>query len=162
MEKYFKSPDQIANLIEHWFLSYYGRDRSTFSSEDTFTLFSLTSERHQKEILSKLILEEHERVILLLKCDISTLVVNTTFRFARLSESGIEFLNYTDFKGHSGYKSLKVDGAIKGLKTNGYTAEFGLRTRDEEIFYWSIPTGQPGFAFWNVTKKCEIIGRKYI
>jgi hypothetical protein len=66
--------------------------------------------------------------------------------------------------GISRYKSISItiNGKLKGVKSDGYFAGFGLRKHGGEIVYWLIPTGRAGFAFWNVTKKCELIGRKYL
>jgi hypothetical protein len=75
-------------------------------------------------------------------------------------------LFYTDFKGHIGYKTFAVGQPMSSkkvsVKMEGYTAEFGLEKNDGQIIFWLIPTGEPGFAFWNVTAKCALIGRKYL
>ena len=164
MEKFIKTPDQIAALIQHWFLHYHGKDREFFSGSEDFTIFDLIPDGLQRGLLQRVNLDENERPVLLLKCDKTTFTLNTTHRFIRISESDLEFIFYADFISHEGYKSISVEtkAAAKAIKTDGYFAEFGIKIRSDEILYWSIPSGKPGFAFWNVTKKCELIGRKYL
>jgi len=152
--------------MEHWFLHYYGKERAFFSGNEDFTLFDLVSEGLQRGILAQTGLAESEKPVFLLKCDNATFILNTTHRFIRIGGSGIESVLYSEFAQHSGYKSIRLlsketTAAAKGIKTDGYFEEFGLRLRSGEVLYWSIPSGKPGFAFWNVTKKCELIGRKY-
>jgi hypothetical protein len=81
-----------------------------------------------------------------------------------VGESEVESIFYSDFVAHKGYKSIsvKTNAAAKSIKTDGYFAEFGMKIRSGKILYWSIPSGRPGFAFWNIIKKCELIGRKYL
>jgi hypothetical protein len=146
MEKFLKTPDQIAILMEHWFFHYHGKDRTFFSGAETFTLFELVAAGLQGGILQRVNLNEGEKPVLLLKCDGITFVLNTTHRFIRLGESEIESVAYTDFMGHMGYRSLQVIDEVKGIKTDGYFADFGLKKLNGETIYWSIPTGKPGFA----------------
>ena len=169
MEKFIKTPDQITALIQHWFLHYHRKDREFFSGSEDFTFFDLIPEGLQRGILQRVNLDENEKPVLLLKCDKIIFILNTTHRFIWVGESSLESVSYTDFVGHKGYKSIMVKGDVKmskerakGVKTDGAFAEFGLEMRGGEILYWTIPTGKPGFAFWNVTKKCELIGRKYL
>jgi hypothetical protein len=51
---------------------------------------------------------------------------------------------------------------VADVKTEGLVKEFGIRKTDGTIIYWIIPTGISGFGFWNVTKRCELVGRKYL
>jgi len=164
MEKFFKTPDQISALMHHWFLSYHSKDRDFFSGAETFTFFDLIPEGIQRVLLQRASLDEHEKPVFLLDCGNAGFVLNTTHRFIRIGESDLESIFYTDFDWHVGYKSISItiNGKLKGVKSDGYFAEFGLRKHGGEIVYWLIPTGRAGFAFWNVTKKCELIGRKYL
>jgi hypothetical protein len=162
MEKFFKTPDQISALMHHWFLSYHRKDMDFFTGSETFTFFDLIPEGLQRALLQRASLDEREKPVFLLSCGNTIFILNTTHRFMRIDESGIENIFYTDFYYHSGFESIKVTGAQKGIKTDGYFAEFGLATQSRGIVYWSIPSGERGFAFWNVTKKCELIGRKYL
>ena len=122
MEKFIKTPNQIAAMMQHWFLHYHDKNKAFFSGSEDFTFFDLVVE-------------------------------------------GLLF--YKDFVHHTGYKSMAIlsmetNAAVKSIKTDGYFQEFGLKIRSGEVIYWSIPSGKPGFAFWNVTKKCELIGRRYL
>ncbi|WP_461450386.1 hypothetical protein [Mucilaginibacter sp.] len=163
MEKFFKTPDQISALMQHWFLSYHHKERNFFSGSETFTFFYLISEDLQQKLLDRASLDEHEKPVFLLSCGNAGFILNTTHRFIKIGESDLESIFYTDFICHNGYKSIsiRIDGSLKSVKTEGYLFEFGLRTHSREIVYWLIPSGQAGYAFWNVTKKCEFIGRKY-
>jgi hypothetical protein len=148
--------------MQHWFLSYHGENRGFFTGAETFTFFDLIPEGLQQALLQRARLDERENPIFLLNCGNAVFVMNTTHRFIRIGESDPESVFYTDFDGHGGFNSIKIKGAEKGIKTAGYFAEFGLATQSREIVYWSTPSGRPGFAFWNVTKKCKLIGRKYL
>jgi hypothetical protein len=164
MAKFFKTPDQIAALMQHWFLSYYREGIDFFSGSETFTFFDLVHDDLRLRLLQRVNLEENEKPVFLLNCDNDVFVLNTTHRFIRVGERDIESVFYTDFDWHVGYKSIAItiNGKLKGVKSDGYFAEFGLRKHDGEIVYWLIPAGRPGFAFWNVTKRCDLIGRKYL
>ncbi|WP_439696861.1 hypothetical protein ACFGVS_30475 [Mucilaginibacter sp. AW1-7] len=162
MDKFFKTPDQISALMQHWFLSYHGKDRNFFTGSETFTFFDLIPEGLQQALLRQASLDELEKPVFLLDCGNAVFVLNTTRRFIRIGESDLESVFYADFDGHYGFNSIEIKGAEKGIKTDGYVAEFGLATQSRKIVYWSIPSGRPGFAFWNVTKKCTLIGRKYL
>lgn len=158
MEKFFKTPDQISALMQHWFLSYHGKDRDFFTGSETFTFFDLIPEGLQRALLQRASLDEREKPVFLLNCGNALFVLNTTHRFIRIAESDLDSVFYTDFEYHDGFNLIEV----KRIKTDGYLAEFGLATQSRKIVYWSIPSGRPGFAFWNVTKKCTLIGRKYL
>ncbi|SDI12032.1 hypothetical protein ACRQ5D_09345 [Mucilaginibacter sp. P25] len=162
MEKFLKTPDQISALMQHWFLSYHRKDRDSFSGSEAFTFFDLIPEGLQQALLQRANLDEHEKPVFLLNCGNAGFVLNTTHRFIRIGESDLDSIFYTEFTWHSGYKSIRIEGAPIGIKSDGYFAEFGLETQRREIVYWLIPSGKAGFAFWNVTKKCELIGRKYL
>ncbi|WP_162623209.1 hypothetical protein [Confluentibacter sediminis] len=120
----------------------------------------------QNEIIKQLNLAKNEIPVLILKISASEFIINTTKKFARINRSIPDFIDYSDFERHNGFKLIGAETEKSkkniGIKTNGYIAEFGLRKRNGEIIFWKIPTGEPGFGFWNVTKKCEIIGRKFI
>jgi hypothetical protein len=164
MAKFFKTPDQIAALMQHWFLSYHREDGDFFSGSETFTFFDRVHEDLRLRLLQRVNLEKGEKPVFLLTCDHDMFILNTTHRFIKVDALNSASVFYTDFDRHTGYKSLSItiDGKLKGVKSDGYFAEFGLRKHGGEIVYWLIPTGRPGFAFWNVTKKCDLIGRKYL
>lgn len=104
--------------------------------------------------------------VLLLSLGNNEYILNTTERFIRINDSGTESLFYSDLARHNGYKDYgggRPDiSKVVNIKSEGHLAEFGLRKKGGQIIYWSIPTGSPGFAFWNVTNKFEIIGRRYL
>lgn len=156
MEKFFKTPDQISALMEHWFLSYHGKDRDFFTGSETLTFFDLIHETLQWALLQRARLDDCEKPVFLLNCGNAVFVLNTTHRFMWISKSDLESVFYTDFNGHSGFNSIMVQGAKKSIKTDGYFADFGLITQSRAIVYWSIPSGSPGFAFWNITKNVSL------
>lgn len=135
MEKFYKTPDQISALMQHWFLSYHGKDRDFFTGSETFTFFDLIAEGLQKALLQRASLNEHEKPVFLLSCDNFVFVLNTTHRFIRIDESGSESVFYTDFDVHSGFNRITVNGAKKGIKTDGYFADFGLATQSRGNIY---------------------------
>ena len=161
-----KSTEEIKNQIEFWFFKYYGKTKSDFTGNEIFTLFELLDSGIQNKILKQLNFIKTEIPVLFLKISDSEFIINTTKKFIRIDNSTSEFLNYSDFQSHNGFKSIVAEteknGKKIGIKTDGYVAEFGLRKRNGEIIFWNIPTGEPGFGFWNVTNKFQIIGRKYI
>jgi len=166
MENLIEKPvAKIKNQIEFWFLKYYNKSRKDFDGTEPFTFFDLMDENYQNKLLNQLILDKLELPVLILKISESEFIVNTTKKFTRINESSIDRIDYTEFECHKGYKSIAVistpTGKIADVKTEGLIYDFGLRKRNGEIIYWKIPTGESGFAFWNITKKCALIGRKY-
>lgn len=163
MTTFPKTDKQIKDQIIHWFLKYHGKPLDNFTGEEEFTLFDKISSDKQKPINQLLL--NHELPVLVLKNGIEIIVVCTTRRFVYMENNKAQELKYPDFEGHAGFKSIDIpghSGATLGVKKDGYISEFGLRKTDGQIVYWKIPTGRSGFAFWNVTKKFDIIGRKYI
>lgn len=163
MEKLIeKSAEQIKKRIEFWFLNYFNKAKEDFNGSEIFTFFELIDKSLQDELKDRMILENIEFPVLILKVSDSEFIINTTQRFIRISNSANESIRYSEFEWHKGYKSFVVNKRKKIItKHDGYLSEFGLKKRDGEIIYWKIPTGVPGYGFWNVTKKCELIGRKF-
>lgn len=162
MDLYIKQPENIKRRIENWFLKYFREDITAFTGNELFTLFDLLVENHKNEIIDKLDLRDWELPVLMLKISVDEAIINTTERFIRLSTAGIESIEYIDFDCHDGYKSIAIkvpNEKALSVKTDGYNQEFGLKKINGEIIYWNIPTGSPGFAFWNVTKTCGLIVR---
>lgn len=160
-----KSAERIKEQIEFWFLNYFNKSKVEFNGTEVFTLFELIDLEVQVKIKHKLNLKSNEIPVLILKISDVEFIINTTSKFIRVSKSSIEFIDYSDFEWHKGYKSILADKLPSGkpisIKTDGYLSEFGLKTKNGKIIYWKIPTGVPGFGFWNVTKKVELIGRRY-
>jgi hypothetical protein len=163
MDKFQKTDKEIKNQIINWFLKYHGNPIDSFNGQEEFTLFDKISANTQK-VINALALN-NELPVLVLKKDNEIIVVCTTRRFVYFENNATQELKYSDFEYHTGYKSINVPGhtgSYIGVKTDGYISEFGLRKNEGYIVYWKIPTGHSGFAFWNVTKKFSILGRKYI
>ncbi|MDI9858068.1 hypothetical protein [Flectobacillus roseus] len=163
METFQKTDKEIKDQIIHWFLVYHGKTIDHFNGQEEFTLFDKLFSDEQTVINALSI--DTELPVLVLKKDSGNIVICTTRRFIYLEKDSIQALTYSEFKNHTGYESIDVYRNSRlhiGVKTDGYIAEFGLRKKDGQIVYWKIPTGKSGFAFWNVTKKFELIGRKYI
>lgn len=163
MEPIQKMDKEIKDQIIKWFLKYHRLSIETFNGQEEFTLFDKLSLDKQNVI--NVLLEDNELPVLVLKKGNENIVVCTTRRFVYFNNDRTHELKYSDFENHVGYKSINVPvhtGPHIGIKTDGYISEFGLRKNDGQIVYWKIPTGPSGFAFWNVTKKFDIIGRKYI
>ena len=132
-----------------------------------FTFFDSLEPKRKVSLLSTLNLREKEYPVLILSVNEVEVIVNTTERFINLSPPEITSLDYSEFEGHIGFSNVRKPGVgfdkakAKFIKTDGCTCDFGLKKRNGGHIIWSIPTGKPGFGFWNVTKKCELIGRKY-
>ena len=157
-----KSVEQIKERIEFWFFNYFNKTKEDFIGNEIFTLFELINLELQTELKQRLNLEQNEIPVLVLKISESEFIINTTKKFVRIDSHTTEIINYAEFEWHNGYKSFVVDKEKKVItKHEGHISEFGLRKRNGEIIYWNIPTGVSGYGFWNVTKKCELIGRKF-
>lgn len=162
METFQKTDKEIKDQIIKWFLKYHNQSIDTFNGQEEFTLFDKLTLDKQNAIIA--LLHDNELSVLVLKKDNENIVVCTTRRFVYSENDRAHELKYSDFENHVGYKSLNVTGHTGshiGIKRDGYIAEFGLRKNDGQVVYWKIPTGYSGFGFWNVTKKFNIIGRKY-
>lgn len=161
-----KSASKIKEQLEFWLLKYYVKDRSEINGKELFTLFDLLDNRLKNDLTKKLNLREGELPALFLKTSDNSFIINTTERFIRLAGNQVEYIEYTNFESHKGYDNFIIRKRLIGkpvnVKTEGYYSDFGLKLKTGEIIEWKIPTGTPGFGFWNVTKKCELIGRKYL
>lgn len=167
MEKLIpKSAERIKKQIQFWFLRYHGKDVEEFDGTELFTLFDLLNEETHQLLGKQFELRENELPVLCLKIEDDGFIINTTERFIRLNSAEFDSINYKDFEWHTGFKFLLSKDTsrekIINSKVAGRLLDFGLRRRDGEIIYWKVPTGSPGFGFWNVTKKCELIGRRYV
>lgn len=160
-----KSPEKIKEQIEFWFFKYHVKPKESFNGEEKFTLYKLLNDSLKTEIEGKVKLRNFELPVLVLHVEGANYIINSTERFIRIENSKVGMIDYKDFEWHIGYESLMTNrftsGKVTSIKDDGEISEFGIRKRNGEIIYWKIPTGSPGFAFWNVTKKCEVIGRKY-
>ncbi len=159
--KFIKSAIQVQRQIELWFLKYYGIEEEDLEGDAPFTFFRLLQQQKQSEIFDKLNLLKNEIPVLFLKVTESDFIVTTTHSFIKIESQKIERINYQDFEGHKGFRPLGISNQNASVKMNGYISTFYLLTTTKE-YCWNIPTGETGFAFWNITKKCELIGRKYI
>lgn len=161
-----KSAYKIKEQLVFWLCKYYAKERSDLNGKELFTLFDLIDNKLKIKLIERLNLRENEIPALILKISEDGYIINTTERFIRLYENEIEQIEYTNFESHIGYPDYIIKKRIIGkpinVKTDGYYSSFGIKTKNGEIIEWKIPTGNPGFGFWNVTKKCELIGRKYL
>jgi len=161
-----KSTNKIKEQLEFWFLKYFAKDRSEINGKELFTLFDLLDRALKDDLTKRLNLREDELPVLFLKTSDNCYIINTTERFIRLTEYQLDYIEYVNFERHSGYDNFIVKKRLIGkpinVKAQGYYSDFGIKTKTGELIQWEIPTGTPGFGFWNVTKKCELIGRKYL
>jgi hypothetical protein len=166
VQKISKTPNEVAGHIERWFLMYHKSEKSSFNGSEAFTLFDLLFFEKQNELIKRVTLSEKEIPVLVLTLNKNEFILNTTERFIHIDVFGTTSLYYKDFDGHNGFRAFgpgQMDNrAIVSIKTEGKLAEFGLKKKDGEVVYWSVPTGKPGFAFWNITNKCEIVGRRFV
>jgi len=166
-QQFVKTPQQVKEQIERWYLKYHNTDYELVDPMGVFTLFDKVPSLKRDSVMQKLSLTGNELPVLILWINDDSFIVNTTHRFINVSDAFVSTISYEAFAHHAGYKSIvaftkESKRAAVGVKSEGGYQEFGIRCRDGEIIYWIIPTGRPGFAFWNVTKKFDIIGRKYI
>lgn len=161
-----KSAKKIKEQLEFWLLKYYIKERIDLNGKEPFTIFDLMDDKLKAKLTKKLNLRENEFPALSLKVSVDGYIINTTERFIRLTENKVEQIEYTNFESHVGYGISMNNRSLKGqsinVKTEGHYSKFGIMTKTGEKIEWTIPTGIPGFGFWNVTKKCELIGRKYL
>jgi len=160
-----KTGEEIKKRMLFWFLKYHNQSVDEFYGNEQFTLFDKIESNKKEFYLGIINLIQEELPVFILTVDINEVIINTSNRFVRLTDKVSESINYIDFEWHNGFKNFVVDQTESDLpvsvKNNGFISEFGIRKRNGEIVYWNIPTGKSGYAFWNVTKKCELIGRKY-
>lgn len=158
-----KSPEEIKKQIIFYYLSGSALSLEEVNGKETFTIFDKVDKSTQNSILSQLSLKENELPVVVLFSKDST-ILNTTERFIHIT-SKIEEIKYLDFAGHDGYKRTRVRnrwGKMVSIKNEGYFEEFDLKLRNGTTITWVVPSGHAGTLFWNVTKKCEFIGRKYL
>jgi len=161
-----KSSVQIKQQLEHWFLKHIAKERHEMGGTERFTLFDAIQASKTAYWLERISLRKGELLVLVLRVSESQIIINSTERFFYLTPFTIEQVEYTNFEGHNGFTQPAVRDTTTGkntsVKTEGKTAPFELRMLNGDTLLWNVPTGVSGFAFWNVTKKCELIGRKYL
>ena len=161
-----KSPEQIKSQLEFWFFKYFNKAREEFNGKERFTLFELIDDNLKDKLIAQIGLMTNEIPVFLLKISEESYLINTTERFIKLDRSIVDKVDYREFSGHVGYTEVAIVRKgfkkVADVKTEGLIREFGIKKIDGTIAYWMIPTGTPGFGFWNVTKRCELVGRKYL
>jgi hypothetical protein len=161
-----KSANKIKEQLEFWLLKYYVKERSDLSGKELFTIFDLMDSELKANLTKNLNLRKDELPALSLKISEDSYIINTTERFIRLTKNQTNEIEYINFESHLGYGDFVVKKRFirkhVNVKTEGYYSDFVIKTKTGEKIEWRIPTGTPGFGFWNVTKKCELIGRKYL
>jgi hypothetical protein len=163
MENLIQPEEKIKNQMIFWFLKYHHQTADEFIGTEQFCLFAKLLQPEQMKFLPYI--EPPEIPVLILKLEPENFIINTTRRFMLITPTGFDTVNYTEFDGHQGYKSFGITlpgKQVATIKTDGYQAEFGIRRTDGWVVYWSIPTGHVGFSFWNITKKFNLIGKKYL
>lgn len=161
MEQFIKTANEVAEQIERWFLLYHKKEKPAFNGSEAFTIFNHLYYEQQNDLIRRMQLNKYEIPVLVLKLRDNGFLINTTERFLLPGHPATESVYYADFKWHKGFKPPSLENRTN-VKLHGSYADFGLQKQNDEIVYWSLPAGKPGFAFWNVTKKFHIIGRKYI
>lgn len=157
-----KSAEQIKTQMEFWYLRFYGKSKPDINGKELFTLFDLIPESQQNKLIKQLDLVKPEIPVLILRISDSEFIVNTTDRFVMIDGVKKESIRYGDFEWHEGFiHFIMVNNEKVNVKKKGHFADFKIRKKDGERITRKIPTGEPGFAFWNVTKKCKLIGIKY-
>ena len=160
-----KTAENIKKQMESWLSRYYCKEKNKLSGKELFTSFDLISPKQKIKINNQLKLRDNELPVFFLKISEEKLIVNTTERFIKLTNQGIEDIEYKNFKKHEGFDKFIIKKRLIrrniNVKTDGYLCCFCLKLKDGKIREWEIPTGTAGFGFWSVTKKCELIGRKY-
>jgi hypothetical protein len=175
-----KSPREIKDKMWFWHFGREPEKRLRYTGRELFTLYELISEKTQLQISERAQFQEEEIPVYSLKVGVGAYIISTTHRFIRIDKDQLDALDYQDFVGHIGFQTnirasssedqpppsslafRQPDGKIISVKTEGYIQDFGLQTRTGAVMYWPIPTGQPGFSFWNATLKCSVIGREYL
>lgn len=161
--KFHKSPQQIKNQMEHWYLDYYGKSHEQIALEnDQFIFYDKLKKNIRNEINENYILKESELPVFALEKADGRCILVTTERFINERDE----IDFRDFERHNGFNP-KIDwskpfGERTNVKKQGYFHDFTILKKNGELITWELPTGEPGYAFWNVTKKCELIGRKYL
>ena len=157
---YLEDPPRLKRLMQSWFLHYFRKTADTITGYETYTLFDSLASFKQNNILLNLGLLPGELPILILTVDESTSIINTTSRFIRLCVKEVTTVMYHDFLSHIGYRSMYTvapqSSSPVNIKKDGLFDDFGIKLKTGEIVWWRIPTGNPGFGFWNVTKRCGV------
>lgn len=166
MDRIIRTPDQIRRKIEGWLIRHEQKEEEQFDGKEVFTLYSKLSTEILFKLESVLELNTSEIPILVLSVENDGFIVNTTDRFIRVFGSNTESILYSDFDYHVGFTSISAKDSLntksESIKVEGLFQDFGIKTKSGKILYWILPTGKPGFAFWNVTDKCEVIGRRFL
>jgi hypothetical protein len=161
-----KSADKIKFQLQFWLLKYYVKKINDLTGKEIFTLFDLLDDGLKNQLVRKMNLRDNEIPALSLRISNDSFIINTTERFIRLSGNTLESVDYRNFQGHSGFGEYIIKKRIIrksiNVKDDGYLSDFVIEKKNGDKLLWKIPTGTPGFGFWNVTKKCELIGRKYL
>jgi hypothetical protein len=105
LEKFVKTPVQIAAQLEHWFHKFVAVGKEP----DNFVLFPALPAEVQEQLHLAMALPAREIPVFVLSVDDGCFVINTTERFIRLDGDAMESLFYSDFNGHKGFQTLVVE-----------------------------------------------------
>ena len=162
-DKFPKSAQQIKDQMEHWYLDFYRKSHEQIAlGNNQFIFYDQLQENIKNKINKNYILKESELPVFTLKKVDGQFILVTTERFMNEREE----VDFRDFERHYGFH-IKMDwskpfGQRTNVKRQGYFYDFTIIKKNGETITWKLPTGEPGFSFWNVTKKCKLIGRKYL
>src|SRR5687767_13859837 len=133
MQKISKTPNQVAEQIERWFLMYHKSEKSSFNGSEPFTIFDHLYFEKQNELIRRVEFTKKEIPVLVLSLKKDEFILNTTERFIHIDNEGTTSLFYKDFDGNNGFKAFgpgQMDSRIiVNIKTEGKLAEFGLKKK---------------------------------
>jgi hypothetical protein len=151
------SHKQAALKIKHWYLFQYRVIEASIKGKEVFTLFDKIKPEKQDRIRQKLRLNPFEIPILMLTICANQYIINTSERFVKITPTKHESVYYEEFEGFTSYESLHF---VKKKPKSGKTADFtelGLKKTTGEIVFWKIPSGNPCYFFWNITRLVQQI-----
>ena len=162
----FEGATIIKRLLRTWFLKYGNWKESDVNGSEQFTLFDKLSSEWKEKYINQLDLHPAEWPVYILRINAEDFIINTTHRFIHFANGQFDELDYRNFNGPRGFKAMftmsNEEYEKASPKQDGHFAEFLLDTKDGKSIAWMIPTGKPGYAFWNITRNCRIIGEKYL
>lgn len=165
--KIHKTPEEVNKQIESWYFKYHGLTIDDITGREPFALWrracGIIYDEEDDYCMPDLLLLEIPSLILRVRE--KEYITVSTHRFIRQTAGTETSILFSDFDHHRGFKDIQIvtenNIRIANVKRDGYIADFEIRLKDGTSVTWPIPTGDAGFAFWNITKKCELIGRKY-
>jgi hypothetical protein len=125
-----------------------------FNWQQHFQYFEEIDNQEQIELFKRIPFFPTELPVFRLKIDTLRSLVCTSQRFIYLQNDDIEDLYYHTFVGHGGFIKSQDN-----VKQEGLILPFEFCLEHAESRIWEIPSGNIGFAFWNITKSFGIIAK---